>query len=183
VYAYFYTKQIPNLLTEETVPNSGGIVEFEPNSFNAPAHKNINVPGIAAIEPLFLDSGTDLITSFIIHREGDYIVNFHITTNEAGGNAFALVSGGTVAAGDEGSISGTVYTTGMLSGFTLIDSSPQGTEIKESITNSIIHFTAGQQVSVVNVATTGHAQLDSNVTAGNGILAAIVFELLGPGTP
>lgn len=179
VYAYFYTKQVLDVIHEEDVPNTGGLVEFEPNSFVA-GHANINFPAVGGVTPLFLDPGTNLITSFVVPVEGDYLISFQLTSQDSGGNDFSLVSGGTLAS--PGSITGTVYTSGVLTGYTEFDTSPQGTEIKESLTVCIVHLLAGQQLSVVNVKDTGHASLRSSAVNTNGILAGITFELLREGS-
>ncbi len=179
VYAYFYTKQVLDVIHEEDVPNTGGLVEFEPNSFVA-GHANINFPAVGGVTPLFLDPGTNLITSFVVPVEGDYLISFQLTSQDSGGNDFSLVSGGTLAS--PGSITGTVYTSGVLTGYTEFDTSPQGTEIKESLTVCIVHLLAGQQLSVVNVKDTGHATLRSSAVNTNGILAGITFELLREGS-
>lgn len=184
LYAYFYAKMHDPTFMEEVVPGGntttpvGGLVEFQQNNPPGPiGHANILFPpgSIIALsnDPTF----PTLITQFQITVEGDYIVNFHLTTGEAGGNAFALVLGGNLFAPGSGAFP--TITTGIWTNFIIYDSSPQGTEQKESITNSIIHFHVGDVLSVVNVGQSS-AHLTSN-TSTETVIAAIVFELLRAG--
>src|SRR5262249_24286276 len=116
--------------------------------------------------------------SFIINIEGDYLLTFYATTNDSGGNVFALVSwdpGSVVTAGSAG-------VTGTLAPFsTPFDAGTQGTETKDTYFEGIYHFTVNQRLSIVNVGNSA-AMLRSNTKVPT-ITTGIVFELLRAGPP
>lgn len=175
-YAYAYTKLIPATVSTINVPQVGGVVEFEQNGISA-SHANIfnNVATIP--DPSF---PADFIYAFQIEITGNYLVTFHITTNNfpvsTNNNFFLVLANG--ATFTPGTYVAPVLTTGTLTGYTPLDVSPQGTESNESITSCIISATAGNQYSVVFIGSTSGAQLFSNQT--DGVVAAITFELLSP---
>jgi hypothetical protein len=180
-YAYFYLKQTPDVL-EKVQIDTNGVVEYQQNGdATFPNHINIDT-GITPV----IDSGTNLIYGFIPAIEGDYFIEFQETTQEAGGNAFALVEipAGTIFTIGSINLATKTYTTGTLSGYTAFDFSPQGTEVKESVSTAIVHLTAGTTYAIVNIGG-NMATLGANAGTAGGVanLASISFLLLRAGSP
>jgi hypothetical protein len=155
--------------------SSSGVVEFTPNAAGA---QNIAFPesGSPVIANYMMNfMGTVKITCFTVLVEGDYRVEFHASTGDAESHAFALALGGMYTSPTTGG------TTGTLSGFTLpFYAGVQGNQTKSSALAGIIHFVAGQVLSVVNVSAAA-AQLD-NSPASSGMTASLSFELIRAGS-
>lgn len=161
-----------------------GIVEFQSNTvppsppLNLP-HQNIEFPSL--VNPIIarledVDNPFN-ITSYEFTVEGDYLVGFYGTTNDAGSNCFsiALWNGSTTITPMGAGIAAT------LTNFTLaFTAGTQGTEVKELTLIGIYHFTVGQKISLVNIGNS-NAMLKSNVSDAT-TTAGITFQLLRAGT-
>ena len=135
-------------------------------------HANINVGGITFNTEDTAVGRTNFITSFNITTSGDYLVAFASSTNDAGGNTFALVKaiGGSVVSPGAGT------TTATLTGFSAFNAMVQGTQVKITPLSGIVHLLAGDKIYVVNVGSS-HAQLNSNIASVTAT-ASVTFLLL-----
>lgn len=171
-YAFFYSK---NQSIVPGGPAGFGIVEFEQNNPPGPVgHANINVAGfiLHANDP----TNPTNITSLEVPLTGDYQITFHITCLN-NGNSFALVTtNGILTPGTAVNTTATVSP----ADFTILDPDSQGTESKEIVNTSIVHLTAGTQISIVNIDASS-SKLKSNTTSA--VTAGITFLYLGPGAP
>lgn len=167
-YAFVYAK------LSFVIQDGTGVVEFQRNT--VANHNNINVGGFTfhptdAADPLQDDNNDTLITAVAVPSTGDYLITYHISTNDGGGNQFQLMINGTsVTAGVAGS------KTGKLVGGTALDAGSQGTQTKEMFNSGIFSLTAGDKVSVINVGGGVGAQEESN--GETTVSAALTLELL-----
>ena len=106
---------------------------------------------------------------------GDYEILFHLTLQASQADPIALVKGGTYSS--LGSVGVPSVTTGKLSGYTIFDLSPQGTETKQPVTHGIVHLNQDDVISIINLATSGNGVKLKSSVAG-GILAGITIKLL-----
>ena len=176
-YAYYYVKVNTDFNEEKAeaiTGNSAHLIQYQTNGYLN--HVNVETPVITANTE---DSGnSNLITSFTINQTGYYRISLHIITGDAGGNSVSLVrwnGGGSITA--PGSLTGTVYTTAILTGFTVFDDSPEGTETMEVFNQSISYLTAATKISVACTNPTGTMQIKSNNNI-EAVLSTIIFELL-----
>lgn len=180
-YLFVYTKQEIDVPSGDISGTASGLVEFQSNT-SLPSLQNIEFPSL--VNPISVNVGEDTanpnnITSYVILVEGDYLVGFFGTTNDAGGNVFAIVEWDPTSTVTPGTL-GTV--TGTLTNFSLpFDAGTQGTETKEISLIGVYHFTVGQKISIVNVGNS-NAHLKSN-TATPTVTSGITFELLRAGPP